>query len=153
GTGRFYRPNQHVANHISSLDNLKEKEEKGEPILENDRWYNYRFNRYKHLFFGFGLAAVLQWLCLTMPQWPLHPVGLLMTNTFYSNESWVSIMFGWAAKVILLRYGGARVYRAAQPVFLGLIVGEVIAAVFWALVPLTLLLLGQDYHVINIQPR
>ena len=105
-----------------------------------------------HLAFGAALASVLYWLCLRSPAWPLHPIGLLMVETHYGNIAWISVMFGWLIKVLILRYGGARLYRQAQPLFLGLIVGEVIAAVFWALEPLIHLAGGEDFIPVWIQP-
>jgi len=105
-----------------------------------------------HLAFGAGLAAVLQWLCLMTPRWPIDPMGLLMANTFYSNHMWVSVFLGWLMRVLILKYGGPRVYRAAQPVFLGLIMGEVFAAVYWGFDPAVRVLLGLPYRPIPIQP-
>ena len=35
----------------------------------------------------------------------------------------------WAAKLILLRIGGLRLYRKAKPFFIGLIVGYVLALI------------------------
>ncbi len=35
-----------------------------------------------------------------------------------------SIVIAWAAKAILLRYGGLRAHRIALPLFLGFLVGD-----------------------------
>ncbi|HRU01765.1 MAG TPA: hypothetical protein P5239_08690, partial [Victivallales bacterium] len=43
---------------------------------------------------------------------------------------------GWILKVLILNYAGAQGYRIARPIFLGLIIGEVFAAIIWAIVPL-----------------
>jgi len=110
------------------------------------------YNQKRHILFGAGLAGALQWACLAMPRWPLHPIGLIMVNTFYSNEAWVSVFFGWLIRVLLLRYGGARLYRQTRPAIMGLIVGEVFAAVFWALIPAILVLLNHPYQPVQIQP-
>lgn len=110
------------------------------------------YNQKGHILFGAGLAAALQWACLAMPRWPLHPIGLIMVNTFYANEAWVSVFFGWLLKVLILRYGGARLYRQARPAIMGLIMGEVFAAVLWALIPAILVLLNQPYEPVQIQP-
>lgn len=110
------------------------------------------FNMTGHILFGAGLASVLQWACLLTPRWPLHPVGLLMVNTFYSNNAWVSVFIGWLLKVLILRYGGVRVYRAARPAFLGLIMGEVFAAVVWCIEPAIRVMLDLPYIAIPIQP-
>ena len=110
------------------------------------------YNQAGHIVFGAALAGALHWACLAMPQWPLHPIGLLMVHTFYSNEAWVSVFLGWLIKIALLRYGGSRLYRAAIPAILGLVMGEVFAAVLWALVPAVLVFLEQPYFPIQIQP-
>ena len=36
-----------------------------------------------------------------------------------------SIFIGWLLKILILRYGGARLFRQVTPFFLGLIVGDV----------------------------
>ena len=46
---------------------------------------------------------------------------------------WFSIFLGWAAKLILLRLGGMRLYRRALPFFLGLILGDYVAGSIWAI--------------------
>ena len=84
-----------------------------------------------HLAFGAAITALLMFLCLRSPAWPLHPIGLLMADTFYSQAAWVSVLIGWVLKVSILKYGGARLYRSARPFFIGLIVGDVIAVVIW----------------------
>jgi len=106
-----------------------------------------------HLAFGAALAGGLQWACLAFPKWPLHPIGLLMVNTFYANEAWVSIFVGWLLKVLLIRYGGSRLYQRARPAFLGLIMGEAFAAVLWAVVPAVLAGLGMPYKSVQVLPH
>jgi hypothetical protein len=51
-----------------------------------------------------------------------------------------------------VRYGGARAYRAARTIFLGLIIGEVAAVVLWAIVTAVVAGLGLDYKVVTILP-
>jgi len=108
------------------------------------------YNQIGHIAFGAGLAGVLQWACLVMPKWPLHPIGLLMVYTYFSYWSCASIFLGWLVKVLLLHYGGARVYQRARPVFLGLIMGGVFANVFWAFVPSVLVFLGKSYLQVRV---
>jgi hypothetical protein len=110
------------------------------------------YNRVLHFLFGAGLAGLLYWACLSMPRFPLHPIGLLMVVSYFSNIAWISVFFGALLKVILLRYGGARLFRAATPAFLGVILGEVFALVIWATVPGILALMGEPYKVVPIQP-
>ena len=87
-----------------------------------------------------------------MPKWPLHPIGILIVYTYYGSIAWASIFLGWLIKVILVRYGGSRLYRAAKPFFLGMIVGEVFSAMFWSIVPCILVLFDQTYTALRIQP-
>lgn len=109
-------------------------------------------NRPLNIGFGIILAGFLQYMCMTFPKWPLHPVGIIMVATFYGKAACHSIFFGWLIKIILVRYGGSRLYRSAKPFFLGLIVGEVFAAVFWAVIPALLVLMGSVYERVLIQP-
>ena len=101
---------------------------------------------------GAALAGVLQWLCLAVPGWPLHPIGLLIVNTWCANCVWASFLIGWLAKAAVIRYGGARLYRAAGPLFIGMIIGEVLAAVFWGLEPVIRVALDLPYKTVNVQP-
>jgi hypothetical protein len=75
-----------------------------------------------------------------------------MANTFYANQAWVSVFLGWLAKILVLRYGGGRMYRNARPFILGMITGEVFAAALWAVDPAVRTLLGLPYKVVQVQP-
>lgn len=119
-----------VQNEISSLD--------------RGVWSEKPFSVWGHFSFGAVLAAILQIACLFSPKWPLHPVGLLMMGSWYHGIVWYSIFLGWSIKVIMVKFGGAQAYRIAKPFFLGLIIGEMLAAIFWAAVPATLIMMGYD---------
>ena len=126
----------------------QQKSDAGKPHLKQTR-----YDQVRHLTFGAALCAALEWCCLRMPKWPFHPVGLIMNGTFYANQAWASVLLGWILKVLLVKYGGARLYRAARPVFLGLIMGEVFAAVFWSLDPVVRMLIDVPYQVVPVLPR
>ena len=108
--------------------------------------------RLAHFAFGAGLSAVLAALRLRYAWWPLHPVGYLLAGTFAVQQVWFGFFVGWAAKVLLLRFGGARLYRAARPVFVGLIVGETAAGGFWLVVAIVLHATGHEFHNIRVLP-
>ncbi len=101
--------------------------------LQDKRAQTQSYNQWAHTAFGAVSAFVLYVACLLSPRWPLHPIGQVMANSYYSVLIWFSVFLGWFAKVLVLRYGGSRLYRKAGAFFIGLIVGEVFAAVFWAL--------------------
>ncbi|MDT8389060.1 MAG: DUF6785 family protein [Lentisphaeria bacterium] len=108
-----------------------------------------------HLTTGLALGVGSQLLCLISARWPLHPVGLLMVQTYYLNVMWWSVLLGWFVRMIILRFGGARSYRLMRPVFLGLIMGEVFSAILWAIVPAVLIFMGgnpSDVGYITILP-
>ncbi len=75
-----------------------------------------------------------------------------MACTNYGNRSWSGVFLGWLLKILIIRYGGSRLYRQAKSFFLGLIIGEVFAAVFWCILPAMLVLLGKPYIAVHIQP-
>jgi hypothetical protein len=65
---------------------------------------------------------------------PFHPVGLLLINSGAINNIWFSIMVAWALKAAILRFGGAKAYQVARPIFIGLIVGDALIGVLWIIV-------------------
>lgn len=113
-------------------------------------WDTPAYSQGLHIGFGAALAGGLQYLCLIMPRFPFHPVGLLFVYTWYMDQVWVSVFVGWLLKVLTVRYGGARLYEAAIPFFLGLILGEVFAAGFWVMVSVAMILLGRPYQVVEV---
>ncbi len=101
---------------------------------------------------GAGVCGTLQVCALRWASWPLLPVGYLFCNSPYTAEAWFSLMLGWLAKVLILRYGGVTLYQKARPVFVGLIFGEALAAGAWVIVSLILAFCGYDYLSIPMLP-
>ena len=116
------------------------------PLLAFGRgsWRETPYNQPAHLLFGFLVGAGLQIGCLISPLWPLHPVGLLMVDTWFLDVAWPSIFLGWACKSLVTKYGGAQLYRLLKPLFLGLVIGEVFSAILWAVVPVVLIAMGNN---------
>ncbi len=83
---------------------------------------------------GAGIVVVLQFLALRVPWWPFLPVGFVASYGAFIQNAWFSIFIGWLAKTILVRFGGASMFNAAKPVFVGLILGESLAALLGILV-------------------
>lgn len=109
-------------------------------------------NQLGHIAFGAGLAGVLMWLSMTFTAWPLHPIGLLTVYSYFHGRFWYSVMLGWGLKKLILRYGGSRLYRSALPLFLGLILGEVAASIFWAFAAAYLASLGYTFPRVVVLP-
>ena len=83
------------------------------------------FHAQKLGFFGIGAAAmsVLTFMQYRFPWWPLHPVGLAVSAIWMIRNQAVAIFIAWAAKSLIMRFGGIELYRKAAPFFIGLIVG------------------------------
>jgi hypothetical protein len=89
---------------------------------------------------AFGLTVA----CLSSAAWPLHPVGLVMLGGFYARVGWASVFLGWCLKLLVIRYGGAGLYKRLKNLFIGIILGELFSAVLWIMVPVILILLGAE---------
>jgi hypothetical protein len=76
--------------------------------------------------FGFIFTAALMLLRGRFTWWPLHPVGYAMANTNTMTATWVPFLIAWLVKILLLRYGGAGLYRKGIPFFLGLVAGDLL---------------------------
>ncbi len=80
---------------------------------------------------GGGVAAILTALRSRFLWWPLHPIGYMAANSWGMHWNWLSFMVGWTVKVLLLRYGGLHAFRAWMPLFVGLVVGDMLSAGLW----------------------
>ncbi len=80
-------------------------------------------------FFLYAMRSRFLW-------WPFHPVGYVMAPMWFAHHLWLSVFVAWAAKFLLLRYGGLRAYATALPFFLGLILGDCVIGGIWALADL-----------------
>jgi len=81
--------------------------------------------------YGAGKLLALNLLRTYYLWWPLHPVGYAMSFVTYLHKEWFSVLSGWALQTVIIRYGGHRGYQTARPLFLGLILGAMIAGGFW----------------------
>jgi hypothetical protein len=110
------------------------------------------YNRTSYFVGGAVITAALAAMRLNFVGWPFHPIGFLLAYTYPIQTMWFSIMIGWIAKVMIVKFGGAELYRKARPVFIGLIIGEAGAIAFWLIVSLVLLAAGRPYHAIILLP-
>jgi hypothetical protein len=82
---------------------------------------------------GVLMVAVLSAARQQLAGWPLHPLGYAIANTNSMDYMWMPFLIAWAIKVVVLRYGGMRLYRASLPFFLGLILGDYVVPTCWAI--------------------
>jgi hypothetical protein len=114
--------------------------------------YHARESPASNFVFGFLLVGALSAMRLRFAWWPLHPIGFLMLYTYPGIHLWLSILIGWLAKTLILRFGGPKMYTDAKPFFMGLIVGESVAAGFWLALGVLLNALSLPYRPVNIMP-
>ena len=85
------------------------------------------WRRLGYMGFGMGAMAVLYFCRLRFPWWPIHPIGLAVNCTYFTQKMLFSLVIAWSVKVIVLKIGGVNLYRKSQPFFIGILVGYVIA--------------------------
>ena len=80
---------------------------------------------------GGGVMAALMWMRHHLLWWPLNPLGYAISANWKTGHIFASALIAWLLKLVILKYGGPRLYRNLRPFFLGLILGEVVAAGVW----------------------
>lgn len=81
--------------------------------------------RLKYMVAGFLLTPALALLRRGFLRFPFHPLGFLLATSYGPTPYyWSSMLLAWAAKVLILRVGGARQYWRGLPFFLGLVLGS-----------------------------
>lgn len=86
------------------------------------------------IFVGFGIALALQWLRVSVPWWPLHPLAFAVTSSWQINFVWLPLGIAWIAKTVILRYAGLRGFIQSLPFFFGLMLGQFVVGCLWNVV-------------------
>ena len=89
------------------------------------------WKRWLHTAIGGGVMALLVYLRHNFPWWPLHYIGFVVGDTWVMGRAWWSVFLGWLAKLVIMKAGGANMYRRYMPVFLGMIFGQLMCGAFW----------------------
>ena len=67
--------------------------------------------------------------------WPFHPLGFsICTVSFIVGRIWFSVFLAWLFKLLILKYGGARLHHRMMPLFMGLVLGQICIAGFWLII-------------------
>ncbi len=99
-----------------------------------------------------GLTGAAAFLQLRYSAWPIHPIGLLMMYSYPMRRIWFSVFLGWLLKSIVVKYGGATTLRKAEPLLIGVVVGEVFAAALLTLIAVILWACGIQFQTLNTLP-
>ena len=79
-------------------------------------------------------------------------VGFILMASYTAFAAWASIMLGWLIKVLVLRYGGNRLYIALKPVAISLLVGEAAMILLFAAIRAVATLMGHKLEPIHLIP-
>ena len=83
---------------------------------------------------GTSIMGALYWMRTHFLGFPLHPIGLAISQINLTGQMWFSVFLAWLIKAIVIRYGGPRLLATVRPFFLGLILGQFAVASLWHLV-------------------
>jgi hypothetical protein len=82
-------------------------------------------------------AVIMVWLVAIRQNfagWPLHPIGFAVGNIWMMNQLVFTTFLAWMIKLLIVRYGGLRGFKAMTPLFLGLILGQYVCNATWLLI-------------------
>lgn len=68
----------------------------------------------------------------SITNFPFHPIGWAIATIWTMICYWSTFLGVWIIKVMVLRYGGLKLYRQVVPFFLGLVLGDCLIALFIA---------------------
>ncbi len=80
---------------------------------------------------GAGIYLLLAAARFRFINWPFHPIGFALAQTWIMDAIWFSPFLTWLLKSVFLRYGGMRTYLFMRPFFVGLIMGQYALNVLW----------------------
>jgi len=83
---------------------------------------------------GIGFALFLVAMRMKFVWWPFHPLGYVAWMGWPTERYAFSIFLGWLIKVLVLRFGGFKVFRRLRPGAFGLILGICFILTFWMVV-------------------
>jgi hypothetical protein len=86
---------------------------------------------------NFGIGALVTFLIASLRTrllwFPLHPLGYALSGCWTMMVFWFPCFVAWLLKIVILRYGGMKLYARARPFFLGMVLGEFTTAIFFTL--------------------
>ncbi len=83
---------------------------------------------------GFAISLLLTAARAAYVGWPFHPVAYALSASWSIHLVWTPMLIAWVIKVLVLRYGGLRLYRQVLPLFYGLILGQSMVGCTWPLI-------------------
>jgi hypothetical protein len=81
---------------------------------------------------GAGFTVFLLSMRSLFTWWPFHPIGYVMAETGAGGSFWFHYLLAWLGKLVVLRYGGHRLYVRTLPFVIGLILGDLLTQTVWS---------------------
>ncbi|GIV16431.1 MAG: hypothetical protein KatS3mg022_1866 [Armatimonadota bacterium] len=81
---------------------------------------------------GALVVVALAWLRQQFLWFPLHPVGYVLAHTGTGLSFWSHYGIAWVLKVLVLRFGGMRLYQRTLPLVFGVILGDILTQTLWS---------------------
>jgi hypothetical protein len=134
--GAYYIPRRDMGNAVKAFDSGRFPPQPTSTAL--------------HVGIGMVVTGLLQFASLRWGWWPFLPVGYVASYGAFLANAWFSVFLAWLAKVLIVKFGGGRLFEQAKPFFLGLILGETLAAAFWLIVNAFVVLSGGPPVVMKI---
>ena len=86
-----------------------------------------------NFFIGALVTVAITTLRARLLWFPFHPLGYALSGCWTMMVFWFPCLVAWLCKLLILRYGGMKLYARARPFFLGLVLGEFTLAVLWTI--------------------
>ena len=83
---------------------------------------------------GGAVMLALYWVRAHLLSFPVHPMGLAVSQMMLTRHMWFSVFLVWLVKAALIRYGGPNLLRRVRPFFLGFILGQFAVIAFWLVI-------------------
>ena len=66
--------------------------------------------------------------------WPLHYIGLPVSDSWVMGWAWFSVFLGWMFKSVIFKFAGTKGYFIYKPLFVGMIAGQLMGGALWMVV-------------------
>lgn len=82
-------------------------------------------------------AGIVFALAMARNAWfafPIHPIGYAFACSYAMEYIWAVVLVTWFVKILVVRYGGLRLYRRSLPFFYGIVLGDAVTQLAWGVV-------------------
>jgi len=92
--------------------------------------------RWTFTFIGAAVMSLLVFMRNRFIWFPVHYVGFAIGDAWVMGWAWGCVFLGWLIKLLIIKLGGQTWYNKLKPVFIGMILGQLMCGAFWIIVDL-----------------